>query len=31
MDAAAVRADAEQVYAKLKTLDLTVGRGKGRP
>ena len=31
MDAAAVRADAEQVYAKLKTLNLTVGRGKGRP
>ena len=31
MDAAKVRADAEQVYEVLKTLDLTVGRGKGRP
>ena len=31
LDKEAVRREAEQVYAALKTLDLTVGRGKGRP
>ena len=31
MDAARVKEDAEQVYEVMKTLDLTVGRGKGRP
>ncbi|MBR2768156.1 MAG: hypothetical protein IKD68_04420 [Solobacterium sp.] len=31
MDETSVRAELERVYEILKTLDLTVGRGKGRP